>query len=416
MRHTKIRTAKSNVKIMEISQFQEVLAGRVEVRAATVSDHFDSVSPRFVATPHDEDAARALLQFCGENSFAMAFRGGGTKCEIGAPPRKIDVLVSSEKLTRVIEHDEGNATVTAESGISLAQLDEIVALRGQFVPCEYSPRATLGGVSATNFSGATRLRYGSPRDLIVGTHVALSDGRLVKAGGKVVKNVSGYDLGKLFIGSFGTLGLLTQVTLRLRPRDEKSVLWTRRYHSFSEAARAADDFLNGAFEPTLLRAHDSENGVVLAARFDGGNAAVAAQLSRVPGGGESRELSLQERRGECVTAPQRDENSARVLAAVPLQSALTFVENARTNGAQNIAWDCGIGCVRADIPPQNVEMLRADVEKCGGHLTVESAPQNCKTPDFVWGAPDSSFALQRRLKEKYDARGLCAPGRFVGGV
>ena len=326
------------------------------------------------------------------------------------------MLISTEALTEVVEHDEGNATVTAESGIALSQLDEVVSTRGQFVPCEYSQGATLGGIAAANWSGATRLRYGTPRDLILGTHIALSDGRLLKAGGKVVKNVSGYDLGKLFIGSHGTLGMLTQITLRLRPHDEKSVLWTRSYASWNEVSAAAFEILNGAFEPTLLRARDTDDGLMLDARFDGGNAAVGAQMGRLPRGAQSRELTLEERRGEYSPTPKTDENSARVLAALPLQSALSFVQAARESSSENIAWDCGFGFVRADVLVRNVKSLREFAENCGGNLTIESAPQNAKTPDFVWGAPSSDFVLQKRLKEKYDARGLCAPGRFLGGL
>ena len=401
---------------MVYTQLQDLLKDRAEMRAASPADAFDGAMPSRVAAPRDEETARALLAFCGEQNLAVAFRGGGTKSEIGASPRRLDVLISTEFLDEVVEHDEGNATVTAGSGITPQKLDEIVGQGGQFVPCEYSHGATLGGVAASNFSGATRLRYGTPRDLIVGTHIALSDGRLLKAGGKVVKNVSGYDLGKLFVGSYGTLGLITQITLRLRPYDEASAFWTRRYDSFEEAAAAAFAIFDGAFEPALLRARSDENGVILDARFDGGAASIEAQLARLPQGGESRELSREERRGESATRPLREENAARVLASLPLQSALGFLQNARESGAKNIVWDCGLGIVRADVAPQHVAQLRNDVEKCGGNLLVEAAPYDAKTPDFVWGAPLSDFVLQKRLKEKYDARGICAPGRFLGGL
>ena len=401
---------------MVYTQLQELLKDRAEVREAAPSDAFDGAMPSRVVAPHDEETARALLAFCGEQNLAVAFRGGGTKSEIGASPRRLDVLISTEYLNEVFEHDEGNATVTAGAGIALEKLDEIVGERGQFVPCEYSQGATLGGIASGNFSGATRLRYGTPRDLIVGTHAALSDGRLLKAGGKVVKNVSGYDLGKLFVGSYGTLGMITQITLRLRPYDEASAFWTRRYDSFEEAATDAFAIFSGAFEPAILRARSHENGVILDARFDGGAASVKAQLSRLPQGGESRELSREERRGEYSQAPPREENAARVLAVLPLQSALGFLHNARENGAKNVIWDCGLGIVRADVTTQHVAALREGAEKCGGSLRVEAAPYEAKTPDFVWGAPASDFALQKRLKEKYDPRGICAPGRFLGGL
>jgi glycolate oxidase FAD binding subunit len=272
------------------------------------------------------------------------------------------------------------------------------------VPLEGGENATLGGTIATDHFGGAKLKYGAPRDLVTGLHVALSDGRLVKAGGKVVKNVSGYDLNKLFIGSFGALGLITEVTIRLRPVPEVSREWRNAAPSWDDAAQLATDILNGAYEPTFLRVIWDENGATVSSEFEGGEAAVKAQLDRLPQDGNDIEM--------------REPHGAWLLRAhLPLKTAASWAQYARQVGATSVLWETGLGIVRAAFEgAPDVNALRAQAEGAGGFLIVENAPVEAKNPDFVWGAPRADFALMKKLKHSYDAANVCAPGRFVGGL
>lgn len=377
----------------------------VETRPANAGDALDGVQPTFVAVPRDEEAALALVAFSGRERLALIPRGGGTKWHIGAVPSRFDVLLSTEKLNAVFEHDEGNATVTAAAGITIEALNEAVGQRGQFVPIDAAPGATLGGVIATNSFGPSRLKYGMPRDLVVGLNAALSDGRLVKAGSKVVKNVSGYDLNKLFIGSYGSLGLVTQVILRLRPHDASTETWSAGFDSWEAAQQQAFAIIDGAFEPTLLRVVGDGENVRVFAQFDGVPAATQVQLSRLP---VSQGLEPVTANGEAVVS---------LRATVLLREAPKWAALARSNGATHVAWEVGSGIVEADFAAvPNVAALRAAAVAAGGSVLVTRAPVENKTAEFVWGAPGSSFGLISSLKQKYDAAGVFAPGRSLGGL
>jgi len=383
----------------------------VEIRNTAEHDGISGVLPSVIAAPRDEEAACELVAWCGKNNFAFIPRGGGTKIHIGAQPSRCDLIISTEHLNHVAEHDEGNATVQAGAGICLENLNQVVGQRGQFVPLAWStPASTLGGVVATNHFGATKLRYGAPRDLVVGLHAILSDGRFVKAGSKVVKNVSGYDLNKLFIGSFGTLGLMTEVTIRLRPNDAVQKFWQKSYATFAEAEAMSQQIFNGAFEPTILRVVAQATGVLLQARFDGGQASVSTQLARLP---ESEANEILE---------NTPNNALEIRAQLPLMRAAQWAQSAQVSGASRVLWDCGLGAVRAQWhdAPENiisvVEDLRKSAIQSEGFMIVERASQELKTPDFVWGEKRSDFALMQGLKSTLDKANICGPGRFVGGI
>jgi glycolate oxidase FAD binding subunit len=382
----------------------------VDVQAAQESDSVDSIQPQIVAAPRDEAAALALVSWCGRELVALVPRGGGTKIEIGARPGALQLLLSSRHLNSVFDHDTGNATVTAGAGITLSALDEVVNGDGQFVPLEYSvDAATLGGAVATNEAGATKLKYGTPRDLVVGLSAALSDGRLVQAGSKVVKNVSGYDLNKLFIGSFGTLGFLTRVTIRLRPRDETTAFWNAAMSSWAEAEGTGFEIVDGAYEPTSLRVVSVGEALYLQARFDGVEASVQAQIARLNSAGNATPALEREN-------PAAD-HTVRLKAVLPLRRAAAWAVAAQNMGASGLQWDCGTGIVCAvfdDVP--DIAVLRQLAVQSEGSMIVERAPHELKTPDLVWGAPGSHFMLMQRLKAKFDGARIFAPGRFVGGL
>lgn len=357
------------------------------------------------AAPRDEDAARALVTFCGRAKIAAMFVGNATKIEIGAPPSRLDLRISTRHLNQIFDHDAGNATVEAGAGISLRELNAAVSGAGQFVPLD-DAGGTLGGAVACNSFGPSRLKWGAPRDLVVGLHAALSDGRHIKGGAKVVKNVAGYDLPKLFVGSFGSLGLITRVTIRLRPNDAATSQWSERFDSLWELEKRANEILNGAFEPTSLRASWRGENWILRARFDGGQRAVAGQIAALPASSK---------------VENADETDAqwRLRAQLPLTMAATWLRLARESDARCLDWDAGLGIAIAQFDECStaiVGALRANSEDAGGWMRVERAPLEIKTPELVWGAPLGHVALMRALKKAYDSANVCAPGRLVGGI
>ncbi len=357
------------------------------------------------AAPRDEAAARELVRFCGREKLAFVAIGNATKSEIGAPPTRCDLQISTRHLTQIFDHDAGNATIEAGAGIALCDLNAAVANAKQFVPLD-GDGGTLGGAVACNSFGPSRLKWGAPRDLVVGLEAVLSDGRRIKGGAKVVKNVAGYDLPKLFVGSFGSLGLITRVTIRLRPNDAASARWSESFAALSHLQARADEILNGAFEPTSLRAQWRGQAWVLRARFDGGELAVAEQLKLLP---PSQPI-------ETAPAPS---GIWRLRAQLPLTRAANWLAAARENGASALDWDAGLGVVLAEFgecSPQLVAQLRAQARQAGGWLRVDLAPLEVKTPELVWGKPGSEVALMRALKAAYDGANVCAPGRLVGAI
>ena len=369
-------------------------------RAATDTDSLDNVQALAVCAPRDEDEAKRAILFCAHHKIAIVPRGGATKLHIGAPPSRPFVVLSSENLTQIFDHDEGNATVSAGSGISLGSLDVAVGERGQFVPLDASEDATLGGLMATNNPGAWKTKYGAPRDLIVGFSAILSDGRTVENRAKVVKNVAGYDLPKIFTGTFGTLGFITRVTIRLRPRDAATFEWSARFNSLAEAETQAAQILDGAFEPTLLQIQTNRDGASVRARFDGGETAVASQQDRLP--------ASQNVETESPNAP------FEIAATLPLRAATNWAQAANEQ-ALNIVWDFALGRVVAHFQSApDISSLRALAESAGGFCVVTRAPE--KSTELVWGAPRGDWVLQQSLKAKYDEANVFALGRFVGGL
>ncbi|HEX8550547.1 MAG TPA: FAD-binding oxidoreductase [Abditibacteriaceae bacterium] len=378
----------------------EQLMRETNARAATPDDSIDGVTALAVCAPRDDEEARHAIAFCSQKDIAIIARGGGTKLHIGALPLRPFVVLSSENLTEIYDHDEGNATVSAGAGISLRALNQAVGARGQFVPIEGPENATLGGLVATNHWGAWKTKYGAPRDLVVGLSALLSDGRVVENRAKVVKNVAGYDLAKIFTGSFGSLGFLTRITIRLRPRDAATSEWSASFDSWGEAEKHAAKIFDGAFEPTLLQLCGDAQGVVLRARFDGGENAVAIQLSRLP---QSQNVELQEKAA-----------TWEIAATLPIRSASDWTQEAREQGAHT-NWDFALGRVKAHFQTApDIAILRQMAENAGGFCIVERAPE--KTADIVWGTPRGDFAHTTSLKAKFDAVHLFAPGRFIGGL
>ncbi|HEY7429412.1 MAG TPA: FAD-binding oxidoreductase, partial [Streptosporangiaceae bacterium] len=218
---------------------QDLTAACPAAREAADGDAVAGLKPSYAASPGSVEEASALLRAAAGHGLAVVARGGGSKLDWGGQPRRCDLVVDTQRLDEVLEHAAGDLVATVQAGVRLDRLAEVLAKAGQQLALDPAPairngvtaghwaaappdRATVGGALATASAGPRRLRYGTPRDLVIGVTVVRPDGVVARSGGKVVKNVAGYDLGKLFCGSEGRLGLIARAALRLHPRPDAS--------------------------------------------------------------------------------------------------------------------------------------------------------------------------------------------------
>jgi len=364
----------------------------------------------------------------------IAFAGGGTHT-IGRPARG-DVALSTLGLRSIVEYAPEDQTVTVEAGVTVAQLAGLLATRGQRLVLEVADpdRATIGGAIAANISGPRRMRFGSLKDLILGVSLVRADGVAARAGGKVVKNVAGFDLSKLLVGSHGTLALITAATLRVHPLPEAS-----RALRFSALSPAM------VWEAVIaLRARQLEPAALVAQRRTGGPAYYDLDIifegfrSGVDAQSESCLACADERGWAAAHAASEDTQAddARIRAAGPLRVQCTTLpsEFAETDAgaiepfsrtlvesSANAYPALGIFTVAGTPTPATPAAFasaRAWIEGRGGSLIVETQPPaSAGTPEFApWGTPPPSFALMQRLKSRFDPDHRLAPGRFVGGL
>ena len=349
-----------------------------------------------------EEAAEFLRTADG----TVAIKGAGTKQEWGGTVAPAELTLSTGALTGVVEHAAGDLIVVVEAGTPLAALREHLAAQGQQLALDETvPGATIGGTVAANTSGPRRMLYGTARDLVIGVTVVRADGTVARAGGKVVKNVAGYDLGKLFTGSYGTLGLITRLAFRLHPLPEMSTFVRGQGKAGTLAAIRAAQVVPSAVEI------DGDEVAVLVEGTAAGVAARAATLARILGGDDQ---SRPEWWGRYPWEPGG--TGIKVTAALSRVPEL-LREDIRLRGS------AGTGVLYAGLPPSTppeevvrvVGVLRAAARDAGGHAVVLTAPAAVREQVDLWG-PVDGLALMRRVKQQFDPEGRFAAGRFVGGI
>ena len=411
------------------------------VQPAPPGTTVDGVPVARVARPGSVEEASQVLAGAAGDGLAVAFSGGGSKLGLGNPPERVDLLVSSERLDQVLEHAAGDLVVRAQAGVRLADLQAALAPAGQWLALDPpEPRATLGGVVAANASGPRRLRYGTVRDLIIGITVVLADGTVARAGGKVVKNVAGYDLAKLFCGSLGTLGMVAEVIFRLHPVPAAAAVVTVAVEGPEQAGQATQRLLRSALEPSAIELHLDEWGWPgrLTVVFEGIQPGVDAQAAAA--------VELLGQVGEAAVAgPGETDAALSQLGALPFEKAeLAFKATfppadlsgllaggvfgrdgqLRVHAGTGVAWlasSAREGDLRADHPavPRVVGWVAETRERLaavGGGLVVVKAPPHLKRAVDVWGPPGDAVGLMRRVKERFDPERRMSPGRFVGGI
>jgi glycolate oxidase FAD binding subunit len=421
-------------KNIPLGGIQEIV-GEENVREATAEDAVEGVDPSFVVEPGSVEEMSELMKLAGREGLAVAPRGGGTKMHIGDPPRELDLIVSTARLNEIIEHVPSDQVVRVQAGIKLEDLREHLSGSDQMVAIDPPERgATIGGVVATNSSGLRRYKYGTIRDLIIGITVVLSDGTVAKAGGKVVKNVAGYDLSKLFTGSLGTLGIIATANFRLHPIPEAARTVAVEIESPQEAQEAAQAIMHSQVEASAVELHwgdDTRLLTVLVESIPPGveaKAETASFLLRPFGEVRSLEEGEMEFLGPLRPPELGDDEAAIKLAAPPvelagvLDSVLGAAERRGVKTrivARAASGVTLVGLTGGDTGAQAefVEELREIWTRRGGGVVLQRAPADLKKRVGTWstGGRDD-LGLMRRVKEKFDPRGGLNPGRFIGGI
>ncbi len=374
--------------------------------------------------PESFEAAAAALSAAVAGRELVRIVGAGTKQAWGAPGRQTDLELHTRRLDRIFEHNAGDLTAVVEAGVPLSRARSTFAQAGQMLALDpwlgSDEQATIGGILATGDSGPLRHRYGAPRDLVLGMTVALSDGTLARSGSKVIKNVAGYDLAKLFCGAYGTLGLILSVNLRLHPLapSTASVIGT----SSDPAVLAASGRAMAAL-PLELEALDvswrAGRGELLAQCAGAAPEERAEQIA-----GAMREAGLT--RVEITTedgelwnaqrAAQRSLDGTLVRIAARPNRLERVIEAVRTCGGTLVA-RVALGASYATLDAEAVTRLR-ELLPDDIRLILLDAPEALRHSLDPWGAlpADSSLELMRRVKARFDPAGACNPGIFVAGI
>ena len=369
------------------------------------------------AEPATGEEAAAILRSANEQGLKVIPRGGGTKLDWGNPPSRADLILSTAKLHRVIEHAWADLTVTVEAGCTIAELQSVLARHGQRLAIDvlWPDRATVGGILSTNDSGVLRLRYGSLRDLVIGVTLALPDGTLARSGGKVVKNVAGYDLPKLVTGALGTLGVITEATFRLHPLPRNARTLTIPAGTVANAQSllltlSAETLAIAAMQ---IRVRSKEQAAV-DILLEGTEAGIASQEERIRA--VAQPASVSEGTPGVWSARETLANGPAVtrFSVLPshIEETIIAIDRAGTAPWSAVVQATGIGWLSLDAP---LQALRAEIERNGGSLAalrqVEGRPRI-----ETWGDPGDALPLMRTLKQRFDPNGTLNPGRFVGEI
>jgi glycolate oxidase FAD binding subunit len=445
-----------------------------QVREAGPDDAVAGVEPRFVACPDDVAQAAQVMRAAATAGLATVPRGAGTRLAWGSPPDRCDLVIDTRRLNRVLEHAAGDLVVRVQAGVGLDHLATVLAKAGQRLALDPPPaggegaegRGTVGGVLAAGVAGPLRLRYGTPRDLNIGIKVVRADGTVASSGGKVVKNVAGYDLGKLFAGSYGTLGLIVEAVFRLHPLPAATSYVTLEAADADAACAAVAAAADSPVGPSAIeidrpaRQAPLRVGVLLEGDPDGvaercerlagllaGLAGPGAEPSAGPPGAGATSVTPQApgwwgrgaaaSPGTVIRIAFWPAALAEVLAAVDAAASAAGLDPAVSGSA---AAGVLYAAVDAGAAPEAVGQFLAGLRgavsagpgadpgagpgggpeagtwaPARGSAVVLHAPARVRDAVDVWG-PVPSLGLMRAVKDQFDPGHTMAPGRFVGGI
>lgn len=423
------------------------------------SFRIDGNLPKGVVFPSNSEEISRVVQLASSENFSIIPWGGGTKIDMGNIPKKVDLVISLRRLGKVVEHDPLNLNVTVEAGARLDEVQSQIGEKGQFIALDppFVKEATIGGIIASDSSGPKRYLFGTCRDLVLGLEAVLPNGDIVKAGGKTVKNVTGYDMNKLFIGSFGTLGIITQGTFKLLPLPEDEKIIILSFKSIIDLKDLTRDILRSVLVPSSLEILNPltsdvinnksemslpEGSYHLIIGVEGAREAVEREVLEISQRGEekgaflSRVLERDEMRKLCeilrnltTTIRSGYPDFMKCKASVLISKTLDMIQRAEAL-ADKYNLKCGItshggnGIVSLYFLTEgsngNLKSIIADLteaaKKLDGSFVVERAASEIKRDIDVWGSPEKSLEVMRAIKNQFDSKGLFNPGRFLGGI
>jgi glycolate oxidase FAD binding subunit len=412
----------------------------------------DGVLPRIVVTPATIEQVTRVVALASQHEATLLVRGGGSRMNVGGIAERIDVLLETNKLARLLEHEAPDLTCHVEAGITLAALQAQLATKGQWLALDPpdAAQATIGGLLASNASGPKRLRHGSARDLVIGLSVVQANGEVTRSGGRVVKNVAGYDLNKLYVGSFGTLGVIVEANFKLQPlpQAERTLLLT--YPNASDAMQTVIALLSSLLTPSAIELidpgaasdmsdffgiHLPTNGYTLAIDFEGSPTTLDRQidetrlLARQHGALQGDDLAGEAQQSFWEAVREHTEGTLTCKVVILVTHMARYLEHVasvcrRYELEAAIVAHAGNGILYIELRPSDaaprlieaIAELRSYAQAAKGSLVVERCPVELKRLIDIWGKPGPAFYLMQRLKQQFDAKGTFVRGRFVGGL
>ena len=421
----------------------------------------DGKVPKAVVSPGSIDEVSQVIAYANAQRLAIITRGNGTKMRIGGIPKRADIVLCTRRLNRITDRDCENLTLSVESGVTLNEVQRDLEGRGYFLPLDppFTDKATLGGIVATNSSGPRRLLYGTARDLITGIKAVFPNGDIVVSGGKTAKNVSGYDMVKLLIGSLGTLGIICEITFNLLPLPEKKSTLLIPFPSLDDAygfvydligsqlLPASLNLLNAAAANKIKHPMPSHKGKYLAAiGLEGIAETVDRQVSDmgergrkhgaldvVDVGSEQHEdfwNAIRDFAQELATdSPNLVSLKSNVLISKGKELLRSYENIADKVGVESaFVNQCGNGIIyshllveedldsKVDPLVELIGQFTSQASQYEGNLVVESSPPSIKERVNVWGISRSDYGIIQRIKEQVDPEDILNPGRFIGGM
>ena len=388
-----------------------------------------------VVYPQTQEQLAGVIAYTHQQQLTVLPCGFCSKIDWGGRVKNIDFVVSTQGVNQLIEHAVGDLTVTVEAGMKFSQLQAILAQENQVLGFDpsYPETSTIGGIIATADTNSLRHRYRSIRDLLLGISIIRYDGKIAKAGGRVVKNVAGYDLMKLFTGSYGTLGIISQITLRVYPQVQASgtVILTGEA---SGIAQASQILLSSALTPLAVDLISSElskklgfgDNLGLMVRFQSIPESVQQQSQRLMEVGEklglkaiysdsdADEENLWQQLKQQIWESESNASIVCKIGITPTSAVKTLIES-QTIGV--IHAGVGLGVLRFDgVSPETLLKSRNWCESQGGFLSILKTPVDLKQKLDVWGYAGNSLNLMRQIKQQFDPQNQFSPNRFVGGI
>jgi len=415
-----------------IQEELQAIVGAQNLRPAIAGDAICGVAPRWVVEPENEQQVAAVLAAANSASIGVIPRGGGSKLDWGNPPKRADLVLSMDRLNRIIEHAWADLTVTVEAGCTLQSLQDALRQHGQRLALDglWPERATVGGAISTNDSGTLRLRFGALRDLIIGVTLALSDGTLASSGGKVVKNVAGYDLPKLATGALGTLGVITRAVFRLHPLCPTTSSLTFAPSNWEEMQKLLHSIQDSKLAHTAFQIRAASGSPpqadILFEATEAGLAAQTEHLRRLLGSASVTDSSSTQvwQARQTLFSSLNEHSVIAKFSVLPSDIAKAMQWIAGVFSSKHSSWHAviqatGLGWLRFDVDASSLDKglraVREQFERASGSFVLAPRPAFLYTFD-AWGNPGDALPLMRAVKSRLDPQNTLNPGRFVGGI